>query len=143
MGVLAWAEVYGPVDEVEVLLCCEPLFRPPATIKTTYKILELELSKGVVECRLDRLWVVLSVPQLRGDENVLTLDAEVLEGALDTLSDLLLVLVAGWWKILSAQFFRLIEAIAPIATPPAHRGAPQPSITGSGCVVYGERMRVT
>jgi hypothetical protein len=66
---------------------------------------------------------VLSVPELRGDEDVFTFDVELLEGALDALSYLFLVLVAGWWDISSAQFLRMKEA-----TPPPHRGAIQPNL---------------
>lgn len=70
----------------------------------TYKVVKLELSQGIVEGSLNRLGVMLGVPELGSDEHVLTLDAELLECALDTLSDLFLVLVAGWWNISSASF---------------------------------------
>jgi hypothetical protein len=79
--VLSWAKVDGPVDEVEV------------------EIVELELSKGIIESSLDVLRVVLGVPELGCDEDVLTLEAgNVLEGTLDALSNFLLVLVADWCK---------------------------------------------
>ena len=80
--VLSRAKVDGPVDKVEV------------------KVFKLELGEGVIESSLDVLRVVLSVPELGCDEDVLTLEAwNVLEGTLNALSDFLLVLVADWWKI--------------------------------------------
>jgi len=98
----------------------------------TYEVIELKLGKGVIEGGLDSLGVVLSVPELRGDENVLTLDAELLEGALDTLGNLLLVLVAGWWKISSAYFsgYKGHSSHSYPTTPP--RGKPSPTFTQSG-----------
>jgi len=79
--VLSWSEVDGPVDKVEV------------------EILELKLGKGIIEGSLDGGRVVLRVPELGCDEDVLTLEAwDVLEGTLDAVRDLLLVLVANWWK---------------------------------------------
>lgn len=75
-----------------------------AIVYFTYKVLKLELGKGVIKSSLDRFGVVLCVPKLGGNEYVLTLDAELLEGALDALSDLLLVLVAGWWNNSSVIF---------------------------------------
>lgn len=79
MRVLSRAEVDWPVDEIEI------------------KVVELELGKGVIKSSLNMLRVMLSVPELGCDEDVLTLEAgNVLEGTLDALSDLLLVLVADW-----------------------------------------------
>lgn len=46
MGVLAWAEVDGPVDQVQV------------------KVFKVELLEGVVEGGFDVSGVVLSVPEL-------------------------------------------------------------------------------
>ena len=81
MRVLSWSEVDGPVDKVEV------------------EILELKLGKGIIEGSLDGGRVVLRVPELGCDEDVLTLEVwDVLEGTLDAVRDLLLVLVANWWK---------------------------------------------
>lgn len=77
MGVLSRAEVDGPVDEVQV------------------QVLKLELGEGVVEGSLDVSRVVLRVPELRGDEDVLALEAgDVSKGTLDALGNFLLVLVA-------------------------------------------------
>lgn len=73
---------------------------------------------------------MLGVPELRSDEDVFTLDTELLECALDTLSDFFLVLVAGWWNISSASFSGIKKAIASRATPPPHRGAPGPIYHG-------------
>lgn len=91
MRVLARPEVDGPVNEVEV------------------EILELELGEGVIEGGLDVGRVVLRVPELGGDEDVLALEArDICKGALDTLGDLLLVLVSGWWKICQLAFFHSV-----------------------------------
>lgn len=65
----------GPVDEVEV------------------EVIKLELGERVIEGLLDVLWAVGVVPQLGSDEQVLTLDAEFLDALVQTLGDLLLVLV--------------------------------------------------
>jgi hypothetical protein len=86
VGIFAGTEVHWPVNEVQV------------------EVLELELGEGVVEGRLDVGGVVLSVPQLRGDEDVLTLEAwDVLEGTLERGCDLFLILVADWWNYLLAR----------------------------------------
>jgi hypothetical protein len=64
------------------------------------EVVELELGESVVEGGFDVLRVVLRIPELGGDEDVLTLEAgNVLEGTLDALSDLFLVLVADWCEI--------------------------------------------
>lgn len=68
-------EGHGPVDEVEV------------------EVVELQLGEGVVEGLLDVLGAVGVVPQLGGDEKVLTLDAKLLDALVQTLGHLLLVLV--------------------------------------------------
>lgn len=82
MRVLPWAEVDGPVNEVEV------------------KVVELKLGKGVIEGGLDVLRVVLSVPKLGCNEDVFTLETwNILERTLDAFGDLLLVLVADWCEI--------------------------------------------
>lgn len=108
VGILAWAEVDGPVDEVQILQYCESYILPfaSATLRT-YKVLKFKLSKSIIKSGLHSLGVVLSVPQLRCNEHIFTFDSELFEGALDTLGDLFLVLVAGWWKILSAQSLRM------------------------------------
>jgi hypothetical protein len=82
---------------------------------------------------------VLSVPELRGNEDILTLDVELLEGAFDALSNFLLVLVAGWWKILSAQFLRMKVAIAPKLPHHPTAGQSSPTCTGSGYFVLKVR----
>lgn len=77
--VLARAEVDWPVDEIEV------------------KVVKLELGKGVIKSSFNVLRVVLGVPELASDEDILTFEAgNVLEGTLDAISDFLLVLVADW-----------------------------------------------
>ena len=79
MRVLSWAKVDGPVDEVEV------------------EVVKLELGEGIIESSLDVLRVVLGVPELGCDEDILTFEARnILEGTLDALSNFLLVLVADW-----------------------------------------------
>jgi hypothetical protein len=81
VGIFAGTKVDWPVNEVQV------------------EVLKLELGEGVVEGRLDVGRVVLSVPELRGDEDVLTLEAgDVLEGTLERGCDLFLILVADWWN---------------------------------------------
>ncbi len=66
----------GPVDEVEV------------------EVFKAELGKGVVEGGRHILGLVAVVPQLGGDEDVLTLQARHLsKGTLEALANLLLVLV--------------------------------------------------
>lgn len=64
-----------PVDEVEV------------------EVVELQLGECVIEGLLDVLRAVGVVPQLGGDEEILTLDAKVLDALVKALGDLLLVLV--------------------------------------------------
>lgn len=63
--------------------------------RTYVKVVEATLGKAVVESLLDNVGVVLAVPELGGDEDILTLNVELLEGALDTNGDFLLVLVDG------------------------------------------------
>lgn len=99
-------------------------------VRNAYEVVKLKLGKSIIESSLDRLGVMLGVPELRSDEDVFTLDAELLECALDTLSDFFLVLVAGWWNISSASFSGIKKAIASRATPPPHRGAPGPIYHG-------------
>lgn len=79
---------------------------PLRAIAATYKILELKLGQSVIESSLDSLGIMLGVPKLGRDEDVFALDAKLLESTLDALSDLLLVLVAGWWKNSSVEFSR-------------------------------------
>ena len=77
MRSLAWAEVDGPVNEVQV------------------NVVHFKLGEGVIEGGLDGGGVMLRVPELAGDEDVFTLEAgDVLVGALDALSDFFLILVA-------------------------------------------------
>lgn len=77
MRVLAWTEVHRPVNEVEV------------------EVVQLKLRESVIECGLNRGRVVLCVPQLRRNEDLLTLEARyVLESTLDALGNFFLVLVA-------------------------------------------------
>ena len=102
--VLARAEVDGPVNEVEI------------------EVFELELGERVVKRGLDMGGVVLRVPELRGDEDVFTLEAgDVGEGTLDALRDLFLVLVAViGGTIVSEQFWVKVlwrKAIAPSSVP--------------------------
>lgn len=79
MRVLSRTEIDRPVDEVEI------------------QVVKLKFGEGIVKGSFNMLRVMLGVPKLRCDENVLTLEAgDVLEGALDAFSDLLLVLVADW-----------------------------------------------
>jgi hypothetical protein len=81
MRVFSRAKVDWPVDEVEV------------------KVLESQLGKGVIKRSLDGGRVMLSIPELGGDEDVFALEAwDVLESTLDAICDFFLVLVADWWK---------------------------------------------
>lgn len=74
MDITLLVERDGEVDEVQV------------------KVVEAELGKAVVEGRGDVLGSVLRVPELGGDEEVLTLDA-LAEGSLEGVGNLLLVAV--------------------------------------------------
>lgn len=77
MWILSRPKVHRPVDQIQV------------------EVVQFELSKRVVERGFDMLRVVLCVPKLRGDEDVLTLQArDVVQGTLDALGDFLLVFVA-------------------------------------------------
>jgi hypothetical protein len=77
--VLSRAKVDRPMDEIEI------------------EIVKLELSKSIIESSFDMLRVVLGVPELRCDKNILTLEAgNVLEGTFDTFGYLFLILVADW-----------------------------------------------
>lgn len=61
---------------------------------TYVEVVELKLGESVIEGSLNKLGAVAVVPQLGGDEDVLTAETgDLLEGLLDTLGDLLLVLV--------------------------------------------------
>lgn len=83
----------GPVDQVEV------------------EVVKLELGEGVVEGLLDVLGAVGVVPQLGGDEDVLALEAKVLQALVKTLCDLLLVLVdLGQVKVAVARLQGLVDA---------------------------------
>lgn len=78
-------ETDWPVNEVEI------------------EVVELELLQGVVVCSLDIGWAVSVVPELAGDEEVLSLDAR-LEQLFESLTDLVLVLVdAGEVEVLVAR----------------------------------------
>jgi len=62
--------------------------------QTHVKVVKTKLLKGVIKSTGNLLRAVLVVPELAGDEDVLTLKAgDVVEGLLDTLADLTLVLV--------------------------------------------------
>lgn len=90
MRIFAGAEVDRPMDEVEV------------------QVLQLELGEGVIERGFDGGRIMLGVPELGRDEDVFTLEAwDVLESTLDAFCDLLLVLVADWWKISLAYISRV------------------------------------
>jgi hypothetical protein len=77
MWVLAWTKVDRPVNEVEI------------------KVVKLKLSKRVIKGGLNGGRIMLGIPELRGDEDVLTLQTgNVFEGTFDAFGDLFLVLVA-------------------------------------------------
>lgn len=82
-----------PVDEVQV------------------EVVELELGEGVVQGLLDDLGAVGVVPQLGGDEEILSLETKVLETLVKTLGDLLLVLVdLGQIEMTVSRFQGLVDA---------------------------------
>lgn len=86
-------EGHGPVDEVEV------------------KVVELELSEGVIEGLLNVLGAMGVVPQLGGDEEVLALETELFDALVQTLGDLLLVLVdLGQIEVAVASLESLVDA---------------------------------
>jgi hypothetical protein len=64
--------------------------------KIKVKVVEAELRKAVIQRTSDVFWAVLRVPELRSDENILTLQVGDLstESLLERLSNLLLVSVA-------------------------------------------------
>lgn len=115
--VVASLEGDGPVDEVKV------------------EVFELELGKTLIKGLLDNSGVVLGVPELGGlefvntevccltrlfstyDEEVLTLKAgNILVGALDTLSNLTLVLVdGGQIQVTVAGLQGLVNSLADLA----------------------------
>lgn len=77
MRILTWPKVDGPVNKIEV------------------KPFQLKLGERVIKRSLDGGRIVLGVPELGRDENVLALQAgNVLVRTLDALSDFFLVLVA-------------------------------------------------
>lgn len=83
----------GPVDEVQV------------------EVVELQLGEGVVEGLGDDVGVVGVVPQLGGDEEVLALEAKLLDALVQALGDLLLVLVdLGQVEVPVAGLERLVDA---------------------------------
>jgi len=91
---------------------------PLSLVSATHiKVLELELLEGVVEGGRDVLGVVLVVPELGGDEDVLAAQAgDVDEGALDALADLALVLVdLGEVEVAVARLEGLVDAVADLA----------------------------
>jgi hypothetical protein len=97
--VVAGGEGDGPVDEVQV------------------EVVELQLSKAIVESLLNDGGVVLGVPELGCDEDVLALEAgDVLVGTLDALGDLALVLVdGGQIKVAVANLEGLVDGLADLA----------------------------
>lgn len=91
MDVTGLVEGDGEVDEVQV------------------EVVEAELSKAVVKGGSDILGSVLRVPELRGDEDVLTLDA-LAESSLEGVGDLLLVAVdLGEINVLVASLEGLVD----------------------------------
>lgn len=96
---LALLESNGPVDQVEV------------------QVAQLELSKAGIQGSLDDLRAVLAVPQLGGDEEVLTLEAgNILVGALDAVRNLTLVLVDGSQvQVTVAGLQGLVDGLADLA----------------------------
>lgn len=89
----------GPVDEVEV------------------KVFEAELGKGFVESGSDVLGLVVVVPKLGGDEDVLALQAgDLSQGTLQALANLLLVLVdLGQVEVAVSGLEGLVDAGADLA----------------------------
>lgn len=86
-------ERHRPVDQVEV------------------EVVQLQLGEGVVQGLLDVLRAVGVVPQLGGDEEVLALDAELLDALVQALGNLLLVLVdLGQIEVAVASLEGLVDA---------------------------------
>lgn len=81
------------------------------------EVVELQLGQGVIKSSLDILWGVLVIPQLGGDEDVLSLQAgNISECALDALADFLLVAVdLGQVKVTVADLESLIDTVADLA----------------------------
>lgn len=97
--VLARLESDWPMNEVEV------------------KVVELQLGQCFVQSSLDIARLVLVIPQLGGNEDVLTLQARNIgQCALDALSDLFLVAIdLGQIKVAVACLESLIDTIADLA----------------------------
>lgn len=77
MGILPGTEVAWPMDQVEI------------------KVVQLELGKRIVERSFNMSRIMLGVPELGCNENILTLEAlDVFQGTLDALRNFFLILVA-------------------------------------------------
>jgi hypothetical protein len=99
VGVFAWAEVHRPVNQVEI------------------EVFKLKLGKSIVESSLNVRRIMLGVPELGRDEDVLTLEARnVGEGTLNSLGDFFLVFVAVIGG-LTRQLASLLGATAPPQNP--------------------------
>lgn len=59
------------------------------------KVVKLEFGEGVVKSSFDVGWIMLSIPELRCDEDILPLKAlDIFQRAFDTLRDFFLILIA-------------------------------------------------
>lgn len=81
---------------------------------THIKVVKTELLEGVIESTGNLLRAVLVVPELAGDEDVLTLEAgDIVESLLDALADLTLVLVdLGKIEVAVASLEGLVDTVA-------------------------------
>lgn len=95
----ALLESDGPVNKVQV------------------QVFELKLSKASIERSLNDLRAVLAVPQLRGNKQVLTLEAgNILVGTLDSIGNLTLVLVdSSQIQVTVAGLQGLVNSLADLA----------------------------
>lgn len=105
-------------------------------LKPYIKVVELQLLERLVQGSLDLLGPVAVVPELGGDEDVLALQAgDVVEGLLDALGDLGLVLVdLGQVEVAVAGLEGLVDAGANLA----RRGLPGAVAEGWDLVARGE-----
>lgn len=95
----------GPTTSIALVDCI---------IGTYIKVIKSQLLKSVIKSRLDILWPMAVVPQLAGNEDILTLQArDFCKGLLDSFSDLDLVLVdLGEIKMPIANLEGLVNTLA-------------------------------
>ena len=111
-------EGYGPVNEVELEDTIDVSLSGGTQFiennGTYIEVFKLELGQSVLESRENLIGSVGSVPQLGGDEDVLTLQSwDIIKGLLDALSDFLLVAVdLGKIEVAVSRLKSFIDGLA-------------------------------